>query len=112
MPHRGGDKHFSHTGEGGGQTILTFGVGGHTFLTHRGGTNIFATQGGEKFYVEDVGGDDDVDGEEEDVSEANILVSEGIFVEFLGARRGCGGGTNIFTLRGWTNILTLRGGGF
>ena len=50
---------------------------GQTFLTHREGTNIFATQGGDKqFYVEDVGGDDDVDGEEEDVSEANILVSE------------------------------------
>ena len=32
--------------------------------------------GGQTFYVEDVGGDDDVDGEEEDVSEANILVSE------------------------------------
>ena len=27
-------------------------------------------------WPEDVGGDDDVDGEEEDVSEANILVSE------------------------------------
>ena len=33
-------------------------------------------RGGQTFYVEDVGGDDDVDGEEEDVSEANILVSE------------------------------------
>ena len=32
--------------------------------------------GGQTFYVEDVGGDDDVDGEEEDVSTANILVSE------------------------------------
>ena len=31
---------------------------------------------GQRFYVKDVGGDDDVDGEEEDVSEANILVSE------------------------------------
>ena len=51
--------------------------GGQTFFPHRGGTNIFATQGGgQTFYVEDVGGDDDVDGEEEDVSEANILVSE------------------------------------
>ena len=48
--------------------------------------NIFATQGGQiflnwdgggqTFYVEDVGGDNDVDGEEEDVSEANILVSK------------------------------------
>ena len=55
-------------------------------MTQRGGTNIFATQGGtnnftlrgggQTFYVEDVGGDGDVDGEEEDVSEANILVSE------------------------------------
>ena len=36
------------------------------------GTNIFHTQvrgGGQTFYVEDVGGDDDVDGEEEDVSD-------------------------------------------
>ena len=33
-------------------------------------------RGGQTFYVEDVGGDDDVDGEEEDVSEANFLVSE------------------------------------
>ena len=32
--------------------------------------------GGQTFYVDDVDGDDDVDGEEEDVSEANILVSE------------------------------------
>ena len=51
---------------GGGQTILTFGWG-QTFLTHRGG---------QTFYVKDVGSDDDVDGEEEDVSEANILVSK------------------------------------
>ena len=42
-----GDKHFSHTGEGGGQTILTYGG--------------------------DVGVDGDVDGEEEDVSEASKL---------------------------------------
>ena len=45
------------------------------------GTNIFHTQvrrgEGQTFYVKDVGGDDDVHGEEEeDVSEANILVSE------------------------------------
>ena len=32
-------------------------------------------RGGQTFCVKDVGGDDDVDGEEEDVSEANILVS-------------------------------------
>ena len=37
------------------------------------GTNIFHTP---KFYVEDVVGDDDVDGEEEDVSEVNIFESE------------------------------------
>ena len=43
----------------------------------RGGTNNFDPErGGQTFYVEDVGGDDDVDGEEEDVSEANILVNE------------------------------------
>ena len=42
--------------------------GGQTFLHWEGG--------GQTFYVKDVGGDDDVDGEEEDVSEANILVSE------------------------------------
>ena len=46
-------------------------------MTHRGGTNIFTLRGGgQTFYVKDVGGDDDVDGEEEDVSEANILASE------------------------------------
>ena len=60
---------------------------GTNIFDTQGGTNIFATQGGgqtflhwegggQTFYVEDVGGDDDVDGEEEDVSEANILVSE------------------------------------
>ena len=49
---------------------------GQTFLPHRGG---------QTFYVEDVGGDDDVDGEEEDVSEANILVSEASKL-FTGAR--------------------------
>ena len=32
--------------------------------------------GWQTFYVEDVGDNEDVDGEEEDVSEANILVSE------------------------------------
>ena len=44
----------------------------------QGGTNIFTLGGGgQTFYVDDVGGDDDVDGEEEeDVSEANIFVSE------------------------------------
>ena len=62
-----GDKHFSHTGEGGGTNNFDIWRGGQTFLPHRGG---------QTFYVEDVGGDDDVDGEEEDVSEANILVSE------------------------------------
>ena len=43
------------------------------------------------FYVQDVGRDDDVDGEEEDVSEANILVSEAskpsAGARILGARR-------------------------
>ena len=43
MPHRGGDKHF------------------------------YTERGGQTFYVEDVGGDDDVDGEEEDVSKASKL---------------------------------------
>ena len=47
------------------------------FYTARGGDKHFYTErGGQTFYVKDVGGDDDVDGEEEDVSEANILVSE------------------------------------
>ena len=45
-------------------------------MTHRGGQTFLPHRGGQTFYVEDVGGDDDVDGEEEDVSEANILVSE------------------------------------
>ena len=40
------------------------------FYTERGG--------GQTFYAKDGGGDGDVDGEEEDVSEANILVSEAI----------------------------------
>ena len=90
-----GDKHFSHTGEGGGQTILTYGggdkhfwhTGGDKHFCHTGGDKQFYTEregqtflhwegGGQTFYVEDVGGDDDVDGEEEDVSEANILVRE------------------------------------
>ena len=46
--------------------------------------------GGQKFYVKDVGGDDDVHGEE-DVSEANILVSKASKLpagaRTLGARR-------------------------
>ena len=33
-------------------------------------------RGGQTFNVKDNGGDGDVDGEEEDVSEANIFVSE------------------------------------
>ena len=41
--------------------------GGQTFLTHRGE---------QIFYVGDVGGEDDVDGEEEDVSEANIFATQ------------------------------------
>ena len=50
--------------------------GGQTFLTHRreGGTNIFASRGGQKFFVGGGGGYDDVD-EEIDVSEANSLVT-------------------------------------
>ena len=60
-----GDKHFCHTG------------GDKHFYTERGGqTFLYGEKGGQTFYVEDVGGDDDVDWEEEDVSEANILVSE------------------------------------
>ena len=55
-------------------------------MPHRGGTNIFTLRGvgkhfytergGQTFYVKDVGGDDDVNGEKEDESEVNILVSE------------------------------------
>ena len=55
MTQRGGDKHFCHTG------------GDKQFYTERGG---------QTFYVEDVGGDDNDDREKEDVSEANIHVSE------------------------------------
>ena len=40
------------------------------------GGQTFWGEGGQTFYVEDGEGDDDVNGEEEDVSEANILVSE------------------------------------
>ena len=71
---------------GGGTNIFKLRGGRQTFLTHRGGDKHFCPTGGDNhfhtdrwgqtFYVEDVGGDDDVDGEEEDVSEANILVSE------------------------------------
>ena len=56
---------------------------GQIFLHWEGGTNIFTLRGGDKhfytergeqtFYVKDVGGDGDVDGEEEDVSEASKL---------------------------------------
>ena len=50
---------------------------GQTFLTHRGDKHFYTERGGgQTFYVRDVGGDDDVGGEEEDVSEANILVSK------------------------------------
>ena len=82
-----GDKHFSHTGEGGGQTFLTHregqtffhtGGGGYKHFSHmRGGDKHFYTERwGQTFYIGDVGGDGDVDGEEEDVSKANIPVSE------------------------------------
>ena len=50
-----------------GTNIFHTQVRGQTFLPHRGG---------QTFYVKDVGRDDDVDGEEEDVSESNIPVSE------------------------------------
>ena len=62
-----GDKHFLHTGEGGGvQTFLTQkGWGGQTCFTHRGDKFFFAGGGG---------GFDDVD-EETDVSKANFLGS-------------------------------------
>ena len=63
---------------GGGQTFLPHRGGGQTFLTQRGGDKHFYTErGGQTFHVKDVGGDDDVDGEEEDVSNASIPVSEG-----------------------------------
>ena len=62
-----GEKNFSPPGEGGGgQTILHTGGGDKHFYTERGGVHTF--------YVKDVGGDDDVNGE--DMSEANFLVSE------------------------------------
>ena len=51
--------------------------GGTNIFTHYGGTNIFTQGGGQTFSVGSDGGNDDVDGEEEeDVSEANIFVSE------------------------------------
>ena len=64
----------------GGQTFLTHKrMGGQTFLHTRGrrdkqfsdmgGTNILTPRGEQTFSV----GGDDVDGEEEDVSEANML---------------------------------------
>ena len=46
-------------------------------MPHRGGQTFLHWEGGQTFYVEDVGGDDDVDGEEEDVSEANIFATQG-----------------------------------
>ena len=60
---RGGDKHFSHTGEG--QRLL-----------YQGGTQTFLRRGGHYIvYVVGGGGHDDVD-EEMYVSEANFLVSK------------------------------------
>ena len=57
--------------------VFTLRGGDKHFYTERGGTNMFTLRGGgQTFYVKDVGVDDDVDGEEEDVSEANILVSK------------------------------------
>ena len=56
-----------------GQTFLT-NRGGQTFL-HHWGENILHKVVDEHF-VGIGGGDNDVDGEEEDVSEANIFVSE------------------------------------
>ena len=41
-----------------------------------GDKHFYTEKGGQTFYVKDVGGDDDVDGEEEDVSEADILWNE------------------------------------
>ena len=70
-----GDKHFLHTWEGGTNISHTQEGGGDKHFSHTGGgTNIF-TWGQQKFYVEGIGGYDDVD-EEMDVSEANIFVSE------------------------------------
>ena len=73
MPHRGGTNIFATQG---GTNNFTLKGGGKHFCTERGG---------QTFYVKDVGGDDDVDGEEEDVSEANILVSKASRL-FAGAR--------------------------
>ena len=45
------DNHFPHTGEGGGQTILTYGGGTKLFDTQGGGTNNFDIVGGDKHFL-------------------------------------------------------------
>ena len=81
-----GDKHFSHTGEGGTNISSHRREGGQTFFTHSGGDKHFYIkgggqtfllwgEGGQTFYVRGGGAYDDVD-EEVDVSEANFPVSE------------------------------------
>ena len=62
----GGVKHFPHTVGG---TNIFHTQGGQTFL-HMGGTNIFVGGGGGGYDV------DDHKEEEENVSKANIVVSE------------------------------------
>ena len=62
---------------GGGGTNIFYTKEGDKHFCHTGADKHFYTgRGGQTFHVEDVGGDDDVDGEEEDVSGAIILASE------------------------------------
>ena len=78
-----GDKHFTVTGDGGDKHFSHTIERGQTFFTHRVGDKHFCTEGGgQTIFVEDGGGydDDDVD-EEMDVSEANIVVSEAIMIQ-------------------------------
>ena len=61
---------------GGYKQFYTYG-GGQTFVHIGGGQTFLHIWGGQTFSVGSDGGNDDVDGEEEeDVSEANIFVSE------------------------------------
>ena len=65
-----GDKHFLHTGGGGGTNIFHTQGGGQPFLYLRGGqTFLHQEGGGQTFFVGGGGSYDDVD-EEIDVSEA------------------------------------------
>ena len=68
----GANKHFCEQSKQGPE------VGGSNIFTHKGVDKLFYTEwGGQTFSVGDDGGDDEVDGEEEeDVSGANIFGSE------------------------------------